>query len=534
MAIEPKLGVFICTCNGSLQQKCGTDELLSYVRQLPDVVCAEAFPALCSRADQDSMVRKIEQAGPSAVVVAGCSPAEREEELKGLVSTLGLADSLFVANIRTLGRTPAKAKVQVMRAIGKARLCLPLPSRAAEVVRSVAVIGGGISGLKAALGVARSGMEVTLIEKEPRLGGKLINMVPLGAWPDIAGLEKEVRSQVNVITSARIKGIVGQPGNFVIRVANDEGEREVRAGAVIVAVGGAEKFTSPLGLKLAPEITTLSSLEGKLARGEGRYSTVGFLLDVSQNNSRLNTLQALRQSLLAKQRWGAEVYVFCRTLKIDSPEAEALYRRAREAGVIFFKFQEEPFVQPGNGEVLVELNDALLGLETVRVVVELLVVDEKRMPSLDLGTLANMLGVGTDSEGFAQEANVYLYPVKSNRAGVYFAGSCRAELTIAESIFDAETAAAECIAFLGQAERAERRSKVLVDELKCTYCLTCLRSCPHKAISINPEKRVPQFSDIACQLCGICAAECPGKALQLSGYTDAQIVAELGIWEESL
>ncbi|UCE75497.1 MAG: FAD-dependent oxidoreductase, partial [Methanomassiliicoccales archaeon] len=42
--------------------------------------------------------------------------------------------------------------------------------------RGVAVIGGGIAGVQAALDLAEQGIEVHIIEKSPSLGGKMAQL----------------------------------------------------------------------------------------------------------------------------------------------------------------------------------------------------------------------------------------------------------------------------------------------------------------------------------------------------------------------
>ena len=67
-----------------------------------------------------------------------------------------------------------------------------------------------------------------------------------------------------------------------------------------------------------------------------------------------------------------------------------------------------------------------------------------------------------------------------------------------------------------------------VDPDKCVLCLTCVRSCPMRAIEVDWEREVAKVMEEACNACGICAAECPAKAIELRGYTDGQMTAEVG------
>ncbi len=65
----------------------------------------------------------------------------------------------------------AKAKDLIRMAVAKAKTNKPLERRKAEIERSVAIIGGGVAGIEAALTLADSGIKVYLIEKNPTIGG---------------------------------------------------------------------------------------------------------------------------------------------------------------------------------------------------------------------------------------------------------------------------------------------------------------------------------------------------------------------------
>ena len=64
-----------------------------------------------------------------------------------------------------------KAVRLVKAGIGRTRLTVPLEPIVVETTPKSLVIGGGITGLRAALGLAEIGLAVFLVEKEPQLGG---------------------------------------------------------------------------------------------------------------------------------------------------------------------------------------------------------------------------------------------------------------------------------------------------------------------------------------------------------------------------
>lgn len=91
--------------------------------------------------------------------------------------------------------------------------------------RSVLVVGGGMSGLSAALEAAEAGFPVYIVEKEPYLGGRVARMNKYfpKLCPPACGLEINFRRiknnpLVRFFTMAQVVGIAGQPGDLDVTV----------------------------------------------------------------------------------------------------------------------------------------------------------------------------------------------------------------------------------------------------------------------------------------------------------------------------
>lgn len=88
------------------------------------------------------------------------------------------------------------------------------------------IIGGGISGITAAVELAEAGREVVLLEKEPYLGGNVSrfnNYFPK-LCPPACGLEinfRRIRSspRISYYTGAEVTSICGMDGDFQVKVA---------------------------------------------------------------------------------------------------------------------------------------------------------------------------------------------------------------------------------------------------------------------------------------------------------------------------
>jgi len=99
------------------------------------------------------------------------------------------------------------------------------PAAALGVHRSIVVIGGGIAGVTAALEAAEAGYDVTIVEKNPYLGGRVAQLYRYfpKLCPPYCGLEINFRRikdnpRIRFHTMAEVERISGGPGNFDVTV----------------------------------------------------------------------------------------------------------------------------------------------------------------------------------------------------------------------------------------------------------------------------------------------------------------------------
>jgi len=555
MVEDTKIGVFLCDCGEVISRNIDLSGIRSNLEKISDVGHVALSHYLCSQKEIELMGSEISEKGLNRVVIGGCSPQFCEVIFMEAMEKSGLNPYLLsIANIRDQcgwvhpGKTRATSKAarQIKMAISKARFLEPIKKETVSINRDVLIIGGGISGMEAAIELSELDHKVTLLEREKVLGGKLhqlYSLYPLELTPGALLAEKieaiNKRANIEVLTTAELLKIEGHPGNFVAKIQRDGSPITRNFGAIVVATGCDTQFPRErYGLELSDNIITQLQFE-RMLKSQEEWDKIpqkiGFMLDISDEYSRISTISALRNGLAAKRRFGGEVYIFCKNLKLDAPGLEGLYREARDEGVIFFKFGDGmPTISPAHGQINIQLEDLYLARELVNLSCDLLVVDEKIIPQRDFEILKSILNIDLDSNGFYQQANVHLYPVSSIRKGIFSAGSCRADLDFSDALADGR-AAAQAVHQLSYSGKAWIEvEKLVVDADKCALCLTCIRSCPHHAIEVDHEKQAAKVIDLACQGCGICAAECPAKAIQHKGYTDNEIGAQLEFLEEAI
>jgi len=209
---EPRVGVFICHCGINIGAVVDVPQVVEYARTLPGVAYAEHNLYTCSQDTQQRIRERIEEYGLNRVVVASCTPRTHEPLFQDTLREAGLNPYLFeMTNLREQDSwvhraypqlATLKAQELVRMAVAKARLLRPLPRLRFELTHSALVIGGGLSGMTAALSIADQGYEVHLVEREPELGGHLRHIHYGLGDEDPQRLLRETIARVDPATSA--------------------------------------------------------------------------------------------------------------------------------------------------------------------------------------------------------------------------------------------------------------------------------------------------------------------------------------------
>ena len=544
--METKIGVFLCNCGGGIKN-IDFDAASEKVAKIPGVTCVNLSSNLCLEEGKEKMISCIKDENIERVVVAACSPEFQEHIFREVLKKAGLNGHLFsMANIREQcswaheGDVTVKAVELIKMAVNRARLLQPVEKKELSVNREVLVVGGGFSAINAALQLSQVGLRTTLLEKEAVLGagtGELGNLYGSDTSSMISAVEGD--ENIEVLTSARMTATEGKIGDFTVRIRKDGEEISHKYGAIVLATGYQTELALDSEPKLRAEDEAISGgnivSQEKLCRMlenpslEREPKTIGFMFDFSDENSRFPTLATLNNALAAKQKWGSEIYVFCKNVKVDGEGVEELYREARDCGVVFLKSEAPPRITAEDGRVEIEAKDVLLG-EDMILACDLLVAEELLLPTEGIEVLSSLLNIRRDSRGFYQDENVHLYPVASERKGIFFIGGCRGDLDLGRILTDISSVVMRVHGLLSSGKIVVDSDRVKANPQKCVACLTCIRVCPHGAIQlvrVDSDKEVAEISDLACDACGICAAICPAKAINFEGYTDEQIVAQI-------
>ncbi len=227
----PRAGVYICHCGGNISDVVNVETVRNALEEDPKVVVSRRNMFMCSKTGQELIEKDIQDGIIDRVVVASCSPKLHETTFRGATDRGGMNVFLYEhANIREQvswahPHTPEKATEKaislIRAAVNKAVNFDPLETIKIQTTKRVLVVGGGVSGLRAAKDLADSGLAVELIERSPYLGGRMASLdriFPTNevACESLALLISEVIKHplITVYINTQIDKAKGYIGNF--------------------------------------------------------------------------------------------------------------------------------------------------------------------------------------------------------------------------------------------------------------------------------------------------------------------------------
>jgi heterodisulfide reductase subunit A-like polyferredoxin len=555
----PRTGVFVCHCGSNIAGYLDVLAVTEYAAGLPGVVHAESNMYTCSQDSIRHITEVTKEHNLNRVVVASCTPLTHAPLFQDSIRAAGLNPYLFeMANIRnqcswvhSADRQAAtdKAKELVHMAAARAALLQPQVTFDVPVQHTALVVGGGASGMTAALSLAEGGFPVVLVEKETELGGNLRHVqiaLPGQNSSPLQVLHRLVQQvsdndKITVHLKAQVVSTSGFMGNFTSTLELADGrKRDINHGVTILATGAVEYHGSEYGYGSHPQVVTQMEFEHLLAGGATqelpeRVVMIQCVGPAERFCSRICCTVALKNAIALKQRKPeAEIIIIYRDMRAYGFK-ERLYSQARQLGVIFVRYdpQRKPQVETGQAGLTVSAWEPMLARE-LELHPDLLVLSMPAVPLAETHRLAALFKVPVDADGFFLEAHVKLRPVDFSTDGIFMAGMAHYPKLLDESIIQAQAAAARAGRVLSRETLLAGGRVAVVDTERCTGCLTCVRICPFNVPRIQADLSgvggilgAAYIEAAVCQGCGQCAAECPARAIQLMHYTDAQMIAKV-------
>ncbi len=556
-----KTGIFICHCGHNIKHTVDVKKLSEYFKKIPNVTVSKDYVFVCSEPGQDMIKDAIEKEGLDRVIIASCTPSLHGPMFKDVLRKSNLNPFLLRrVSIREhcawvgndVEANTEKAKRLILAGLYSSAHYVPLEEKIVDVQKSALVVGGGVSGLSAAIFLSKMGMHVYLVEKEAALGGHV--RILKDVWPagrdgkgiveEMAG-ELEKQENVEIFTSTTITNFEGFFGNYEATLKTPEGEKRLTVGGAVLAIG-----FSPFDPGIKPElqygkdkriITTLEFENNSDTLRLPEKPRVAILHCVGSRDeqigkpycSRVCCVNALRVGNALKDKH-KESYVesFYMDVRAHPKGGEEFFEDTQEKGVLFTRANVGEIIPTPSG-VVIRGEDTLFG-ETFEREFDLVVLSIGMSSPKDCKLIANTFKIALDKDNFFMEAHIKLRPFDTAVKGIFIAGSCSGPKDVEESINHGRASAVKLFGLLNLGYTYVEPFISYVDPKRCSGCRMCEHACFSNAIKYDEEKRVVHVEEAACMGCGLCNATCPSSAISLRGYIDPMIDDEISGFTEAI
>jgi quinone-modifying oxidoreductase subunit QmoB len=577
---ETKIGAYICKGCG-IGERLNTAQLATIAQKEGKAKVVREHEFLCNSQGVEMIQNDITNEGVNHVVIAACSRRAKAE-------TFNFADvAISRANLRegVIWITPAdedkKEIVQEMAAdyvrmgcAESAKMQIPRTNPNRGHNKRLLVVGGGISGMTAAIEIANTGYDVLLVEKSGALGGwaaKLWKRVPdrepynNPADNGVGAMIQQVtgNKRITVHLNSTVTKTSGSPGQFSVDITKESGSTITEnLGAIIMASGFTPFDANKLahyGYGKSANVVDAVGLEelarkangGVIKRADGQeVKSVVFVQCAGQRSPKEGELSycsghccntSIKQAMYFKdQNPAIDAMVLYTDLRTPG-NGEDFYRSAQKKGVTFTKGWPKEVSASGelkfkdvilNEEITAQPDLIVLATGQVAnsgVNIDVVPQDEPGKWETNSSSVLNMTyRQGKDipllKNGF-NDSHFICFPYETRRTGVYTCGPVRRPMDMAQAMEDATGAALKAIQAVENAELGRaahpRSGDLSFPEFRregCTQCKRCTVECPFGAID-EDEQRYPVFNESRCRRCGTCMGACPVRVISFENYS---------------
>jgi len=588
--MDKKTGVYICTGCG-IGDALDAEALSNLATSEFKVASCKLSPILCSAEGLSLMRQDIDGAGIDTLVIAACSPRVMTDaftfELDKVVERVNLREQVAWCHPAGDEDTQMLAEDQLRMGITKANEMQPLtPFEAEDMSKRILVVGGGLTGMTAAVEAAKAGYEAVLVEKAGELGGYLKDVLKLPpSRPPYEELQENTLAtlaeavagnpKITVYTGAQVASIAGAPCLFDVQVQQNGSQVSERVGAIVMATGAVPYEAAKLahlGYGTSPDVITASQLElmfkaANVTRPSNGQpvSSVAFILCAGSRDpehlpycSAACCVESLKQAKYFKEaNPDTPVYIFYKDMRAHG-HYELLYKQLQKDGVFFVRGKITGVEDDGSGSLVIAADDELTRSPMMSESVDLVVLangmvstsalgepfkaqapkegeEEAEVPT-DTILVSNILNLqyrqGPElpalKYGFP-DSHFICFPYESRWTSIYPAGTVRAPMDYAAAVEDGTGAALkaiQCVEMVSQGKAVHPRAgDMSYPEFfmqRCTQCKRCTEECPFGAIN-EDEKANPIPNPTRCRRCGVCMGACPERIISFKNYSVAMI-----------
>ena len=255
MSADAKVAAYLCRGCG-LGERLDFDQLATLAEHEGKADCVRQHDFLCSADGVATIQKDIDDGTATHVMIAACSQRAKTEAFR--FEDIAFARSNLREGVIWIrpDTDEARETTQEMAADYVRMGCMEVrhmnpPHESAEQAlnRQILVVGGGLTGLTAALETARTGYQATLVEKTGQLGGmaaRLHRRIPQHSpysEPELTGIDEmisevQASDRITVMTHTTVTHTTGAPGRFDVALSTESGDTtHATFGAIVQASG---------------------------------------------------------------------------------------------------------------------------------------------------------------------------------------------------------------------------------------------------------------------------------------------------------
>lgn len=490
------------------------------------------------------------------LLIGASKPHMYQAKLKRIAEKAGFNPSLievfdFMGLVRKVCRPdvedPMTCVLREIRAhVENIKLKPALNVEVLPIYQTALVVGGGITGMHAALSLAERGTSVHLVERTNKLGGyagtqieeTVDGLKPVSIARDLSRAMVD-HASISLHLESEVVQSYGILGNYHTKIKNHKTDQmaSIDHGIAVFATGNKPgEPTSEYCYGQSDRILTAHDLKKALTSNSIDVSEVENVVMIQcvgsrekgnrEYCSRVCCLGSIHNALMIKERNpDARIFILYRDM-MTYGMSETYYTEARKKGIVFvnYSLDQKPQVSVDNGKPTVTFRESVLNAE-IELSVDYLVLATGIDADESNRKLAEIFSVGLNEDGFFEEADTKWRPVEFKKLGIYLAGVAHSPMNLRESIVQAEAAAQKSYAYLSGREVHLAREISIVHDSLCARCQKCINVCAYNARSFNLKENCIDIDPAACQACGMCAVTCRNSAAEVLGWSDKQIMA---------
>jgi len=555
-------GLFFCSgCD--IGNSIDVEQILSSYSTKQDIVVCKSDKQLCSDESIHEIKQNIIDNQLDAVIIAACSKRYQSDRFlfDKLTERVNIRELVCYSHVPNNHDTQILAEDYIKMSLARTdNIKKAQPYFPENFSKVILVVGGGITGISAAINGAKAGYDIILIEKDNELGGKsniIFKRYPNGI-KNFELKDTNITDKINelgkykkikVMTGSRIKSVAGQPGDFMVNVEKDNEIINIHVGAIIMATGWElynPDYLTEFKYGLYPDIVTNYAFEEMVKKGNivkpsdntPPQSILFIQCAGSRDNNHLPYCSnyccptTLKQSKYVRD-FLPQTKVFIVYKDIRTPgHLENFYKSIQNDELLFLTKGKVSNITKNKENLSIEVTDTIFN-ENIDIQADMIVLAMGMTPNHQSSLNLNYR-LGADMPTLKYnfpDSHFICFPYETKRTGIFTAGSVRSPMDITSCKEDAKGAmlkAIQCVELVHRGEALHPRtgdySFPSINFHRCTDCKRCTEECPFGTYNEN-EKGTPIVFPTRCRRCGICMGACPERVINFDDFNIQSVSA---------